>query len=182
MLLGVSLILCSCTTTPVQRQEATATPATVLQVDVINACFSPDGKCTAAIVEQIDNAKSKILIQAYSFTSIPIATALINAHKRGVRIEAILDKSNETGKYSSATFISNAGIPVFIDSRHIIAHNKIIVIDNEIIITGSFNFTKAAEEKNAENILIIRSIELAKIYSENWTKHKQHSDEYKGRQ
>jgi phosphatidylserine/phosphatidylglycerophosphate/cardiolipin synthase-like enzyme len=155
-----------------------ATSAIAFQVDVQHVCFSPDGKCTAAIVEQIDNAKSKILVQAYSFTSVPIAKALINAHKRGIRVEAILDKSQKKEKYTSATFLNNAGVPTFIDSKHAIAHNKIMIIDNVIIITGSFNFTKAAEEKNAENILIISSEELAKKYLENWSKHMEHSEAY----
>lgn len=153
--------------------------AFAFQVEVQQVCFSPDGRCTFAIVKQIDNAKSEIFIQAYSFTSAPIAKALINAHKRGINIEAILDKSNVTGNYSSATFLSNNGIPVFIDAVHAIAHNKLMVIDKEIVITGSFNFTKAAEEKNAENLLIIKSKELSKTYIENWIKHKEHSQSYK---
>lgn len=74
------------------------------------------------------------------------------------------------------------GIPTFIDAEHAIAHNKIMVIDKETVITGSFNFTKAAEEKNAENLLILKSKELAKVYIDNWKKHKAHSQEYKGRQ
>jgi phosphatidylserine/phosphatidylglycerophosphate/cardiolipin synthase-like enzyme len=72
------------------------------------------------------------------------------------------------------------GIPTFIDDAHAIAHNKIIIIDREIIVTGSFNFTKAAEEKNAENLLVIRSKELARFYIENWTKHRIHSTAYTG--
>lgn len=85
-----------------------------------------------------------------------------------------------TGNYSSATYLSNSGIPVFIDAIHAIAHNKIMIIDDEIVITGSFNFTKAAEEKNAENLLVIKSKELAKEYIENWQKHKEHSERYEG--
>jgi phosphatidylserine/phosphatidylglycerophosphate/cardiolipin synthase-like enzyme len=139
-------------------------------------CFSPKGGCTEAIIKEINNAKSEILVQAYSFTSAPIAKALLNAHKRGVKVEAILDKSQRTEKYTSATFLSNAGIPTYIDAKHAIAHNKIMIIDREIVITGSFNFTKAAEEKNAENLLIIRNKDLAKVYMENWYKHRDHSD------
>jgi phosphatidylserine/phosphatidylglycerophosphate/cardiolipin synthase-like enzyme len=157
-------------------------PAIAYQADVQQVCFSPNGKCTAAIIEQIDSAKNEILMQAYSFTSAPIAKALITAHKRGVKIEAILDKSNRSKRYSSATFLLNNDIPVFIDSIHAIAHNKIMIIDKETVITGSFNFTKAAEEKNAENLLILKSKELAKTYIDNWTKHKEHSDSYSGRE
>jgi phosphatidylserine/phosphatidylglycerophosphate/cardiolipin synthase-like enzyme len=83
--------------------------------------------------------------------------------------------------FTSATFISNAGIPTFIDDKHSIAHNKIMIIDKEIVITGSFNFTKAAEEKNAENLLVIKSKKLAKVYMDNWYKHKEHSEKYEGR-
>jgi phosphatidylserine/phosphatidylglycerophosphate/cardiolipin synthase-like enzyme len=140
--------------------------------------FSPKGGCTEAIINQIDNAKSEILVQAYSFTSAPIAKALINAHKRGVKIEAILDKSQRKEKYTSATFLANAGIPTYIDDKHAIAHDKVMIIDRETVITGSFNFTKAAEEKNAENLLIIRNKETAKVYIENWYKHKEHSERY----
>jgi len=144
----------------------------------VQVCFSPNGGCTKAIVNEISNAQSEIYIQAYSFTSAPIAKALVEAHKRGVKVEAILDKSNVTGNYSSATFLKNAGIPTFIDSQHSIAHNKIIIIDKETVITGSFNFTRAAEEKNAENLLILKSKELAGQYLTNWEKHREHSEKY----
>lgn len=141
-------------------------------------CFSPKGGCTEAIVNEISNTKSEILIQAYSFTSAPIAKALVDAHKRGIKVEAILDKSQKKQKYTSATFLNNSGISTYIDSKHAIAHNKIIIIDKEIVITGSFNFTKAAEEKNAENLLILKNKELANRYLTNWNEHREHSESY----
>jgi phosphatidylserine/phosphatidylglycerophosphate/cardiolipin synthase-like enzyme len=73
------------------------------------------------------------------------------------------------------------GVATYIDSKRTIAHNKIIIIDKEIVITGSFNFTKAAEEKNAENLLIIKSADLAKAYIENWNRHFEHSEKYEGK-
>jgi phosphatidylserine/phosphatidylglycerophosphate/cardiolipin synthase-like enzyme len=143
--------------------------------------FSPNGGCTEAIVREITNAKSEILVQAYSFTSAPIAKALVSAHKRGVKVEAILDKSQRSERYTSASFLANSGIPTFIDAHHTIAHNKIMIIDKETVITGSFNFTRAAEEKNAENLLIIKSKELAGIYIGNWNRHREHSERYEAR-
>lgn len=143
--------------------------------------FSPKGGCTEAIIQQIDQAKSEILVQAYSFTSQPIAKALLGAHKRGIKVQAILDKSQRKEKYTSATFLANVGIPTYIDSAHAIAHNKVMIIDRETVITGSFNFTKAAEERNAENLLIIKSKDLAKPYIDNWNQHKGHSDAYQAR-
>jgi phosphatidylserine/phosphatidylglycerophosphate/cardiolipin synthase-like enzyme len=118
------------------------------------------------------------LVQAYSFTSAPIAKAMVAAHKRAVKVEAILDKSQRSEKYTSASFLANSGITTFIDARHAIAHNKIMIIDQSTVITGSFNFTMAAEEKNAENLLIIKSKELAGIYIGNWNRHRQHSEVY----
>jgi phosphatidylserine/phosphatidylglycerophosphate/cardiolipin synthase-like enzyme len=67
-------------------------------------------------------------------------------------VQVILDKSQRTEKYSSADFLANQGVPTMIDAHHAIAHNKVIVIDGETVLTGSFNFTKAAQEKNAEHV------------------------------
>ena len=135
----------------------------------IEVYFSPKGGCTDAVVRELDAAEATVQVQAYSFTSAPIAKALVNAYRRGVKIEVILDRSQRTEEYSEADFLRNMGIPVRIDARHQIAHNKVMVIDDGVVITGSFNFTKAAEERNAENVLVIRgNKELAKLYLQNW--------------
>jgi len=148
----------------------------------ITPYFSPNGGCTEAIVGALNGAKSTILVQAYSFTSAPIAKALVDAHKRGVDVQVILDKSQRTERYSSATFIANEGIPTYIDAAHKIAHNKVMIIDGKSLITGSFNFTKAAEEGNAENLLLISNApDLAKQYTVNWKEHLGHSQPYQPR-
>lgn len=137
--------------------------------------FSPRGGAQDALVHAIDNAQESIYVQAYSFTSEPIVTALIQAHQRGVHVEVILDKSQRNDKRSGTAAVREAGIHTLIDSKHAIAHNKIMVIDQDTVVTGSFNFTKSAEEKNAENLLVIRSPELAGYYMENWKTHREHS-------
>jgi phosphatidylserine/phosphatidylglycerophosphate/cardiolipin synthase-like enzyme len=147
----------------------------------VEVFFSPQGGCTEAIEKALGQAKGTVLIQAYSFTSAPIAKAVVDAHKRGVKVQVILDKSQRTERYSSADFLAHAGIKILIDDKHKIAHNKIMVIDSNTVITGSFNFTKAAEEGNAENLLIIRSVDLAAKYTDNWNKHVVHSEAYAGR-
>jgi hypothetical protein len=152
-----------------------------LHAQQIEVYFSPKGGCTAAIVKEIDAAKASIFVQAYSFTSAPIAKALTDAHKRKLKVEVILDKSQVTDKYSEADFLNNADIPTRIDSLHAIAHNKLMVIDGQVVITGSFNFTKAAEESNAENVLVIRDKALAEKYLANWEKHAEHSGRYLGK-
>jgi len=153
-------------------------PSGCLTAPSVEVYFSPHGGSTRAIIEEISGAKSEILVQASSFTSDRIAKALVEAHKRGIDVEAILDKSQRTGKCSSATFLAHVGIPTYVDDKHAIAHNEIMIIDEETVITGSFNFTKAAEEKNAENLLILHSKELGRVYLDNWQKHKGHSEVY----
>jgi phosphatidylserine/phosphatidylglycerophosphate/cardiolipin synthase-like enzyme len=145
----------------------------------VKVYFSPGGGCTQAIISEMNSAKSEILVQAYSFTSADLARALQKAHKRGLKVQAILDeKRQRTANYSSATFLANSGIPTFIDAAHHTAHNKVIIIDGCTVITGSFNFTKTADEKMAENLLIIKSEDLSKIYKDNWNSHRKHSEKY----
>ena len=153
-----------------------------LAAEVIQVFFSPRGGATGVVVHELGNAKKEILVQAYSFTSAPIAKALVDAHKRGVKVTVVLDRSQRSERYTSATFVANAGIPTFIDAKHAIAHNKIMIIDGATVITGSFNFTKAAEEKNAENLLVIKgNAELVKKYLANFEEHLGHSERYEGR-
>jgi hypothetical protein len=147
------------------------------------ACyFSPAGGCTEAIVNEIRQAQQQILVQAYSFTSAPIANALVEAHNRGVAVYVVLDKSQKSEQYSSADFVAHAGIATLIDSAHAIAHNKVILVDRQTIITGSFNFSASAEKSNAENLLIIRNRpDLYQAYENNYRHHYEHSQPYQGR-
>ncbi len=107
-----------------------------------------------------------------------IAKALVNAHERGVKVQIIVDKKQRYARGSVVEYEWRSGVPTFVDYYHNAAHNKVVIIDGSIVITGSFNFTRAAEENNAENLLIVRSSSLAQRYIENWNYHKNHSGEY----
>lgn len=143
--------------------------------------FSPNHGATQAVVDALQAAKATVLVQAYSFTSAPIAKALVEAHARGVDVQVILDRRETGSRYSSADFVTHAGIATLIDGAHAIAHNKVMIIDGDTVITGSFNFTTAAERQNAENLLVIRDRTLAARYIENWRTHAAHSARYPGR-
>lgn len=144
-------------------------PTIVPAVGSIEVAFSPKNGATNTIIKAIHEAKKTVLVSAYSFTSKDIAKALLDIKKRGVDVKIILDKSQVTQKYSSATFFANQGFDMHIDIKHAIYHDKVMIIDDKTVITGSFNFTKAAEEKNAENVLIIRdNPKLAKLYTQDW--------------
>lgn len=136
----------------------------------IRVYFSPDGGAASAIIDELGSARRSIDIAAYSYTHAGIAKATIDAHKRGVAVRVVMDKTQSAGKYSSATPLHNAGIPVWIDDQAGSMHNKYMVIDGETVITGSINFTKAGDETNAENMLIITGREkLARAYAENFS-------------
>jgi phosphatidylserine/phosphatidylglycerophosphate/cardiolipin synthase-like enzyme len=144
----------------------------------VQVYFSPNGGATEAVVNALQNATNSVFVQAYSFTSAPIAEALVQAQRRGIEVHVLLDKSQRTEKYSEADFLRNNNISTLIDAQHAIAHNKIFVIDGYLVLTGSFNFTKAAEEHNAENLLVINDAALARDYLENWHAHERHSEPY----
>jgi phosphatidylserine/phosphatidylglycerophosphate/cardiolipin synthase-like enzyme len=139
--------------------------------------FSPHGGCTDAIVAELAAAKRSVRVQAYSMTSAPIAKALVDAAKRGVDVQVVLDRTNvRPGQYSAATFLAHAGIATSIDARHQIAHNKVIIVDGAVVLTGSFNFTKQAETSNAENLLVLHDPALAQQYLANWKQHREHAE------
>lgn len=161
-----------------QSPRATGVLPPTTQQPAWDVCFSPKGGCTDLVVRTLSQARNTVHVQAYSFTSQPIAQALVDAHRRGVAVEAILDKGQRTEDNTQAGLLIQAGVPVLIDAVHAIAHNKVMVIDGEAVITGSFNFTNSAEERNAENLLVIRDKTLAAQYEQNWQKHKTHSEFY----
>lgn len=143
----------------------------------LEVAFSPNGGCTDLVIKVIRSAKTSVRVLAYSFTSAPIASALADAHKRGVDVQVVVDKSQKSEKYTSATFIANAGIPISVDSKHAIAHNKVIVVDGRTVQQGSFNYTKAAEANNGENVLVNwNNVKLADVYLHDWKRHWDHSE------
>lgn len=128
--------------------------------------FSPNGQATNLIVTEINSAQLEILVQAYRLTSKPIIAALLKAQGRGVDVRVLLDK--EANRSEAFFDLRRAKVPVLIDSKPAIAHNKVMVIDDQTVITGSFNFTNSAQSRNAENLLVLKSSELASIYKNNW--------------
>ena len=150
--------------------------ATVAQLPAVSTWFSPKGGCTEAVVAEIRRAKRSILVQAYSFTSEAICSALETRHRDGVAVRVIVDrKGNTDGERTQADWLAGQGVEVLTDGQHAIAHNKIMIIDDAVVITGSFNFTANAERANAENLLVIRDPTLAAAYTRNWNEHLAHS-------
>ncbi|MCK4353340.1 phospholipase D family protein [candidate division WOR-3 bacterium] len=126
--------------------------------------FSPNGGCTKEIIAQIDSSKKTIDIAMFSFTSDSIAFALVRAFDRGIKIRMLLDKQQAKSRYSKYEFLKNYGINTILDRHSGYMHNKIVVIDTAVVLTGSFNWTKNAEKRNEENLLVIDNEEIVKVY------------------
>ncbi len=142
----------------------------------IEACFTPSEKCTPFITQTIKLAKKTIYVQAYTWTSQEISEVLVQMKNQGVKVQILLDKVN-LNKNNALTLLQENGINVMVDYVPGIAHNKIILVDDDITITGSFNFSRAADTKNVENVLKIQSKEVNEIYLQNWNKRKQYSQD-----
>ena len=137
--------------------------------------FSPRGGGEQYVCQEIDKAKTQIRMQAYSFTSAPIAIALVRAKGRGVDIQITVDRRASQTRYSMSSKCSQAGIPIYLDGSHAIAHEKLIVIDGLTCLCGSYNWSRQADQANWEDLLTIESRELAAIFLANWELHKAHS-------
>lgn len=158
-----------------------AIPAT----GIIQVAFTPGDDAAGLIMQAIADAQKQVLVQAFSFTHKGIAQALVDAHRRGLDVQLVADKEQiarmERGLVPE---LAASGIPTFVDDNHDSAHNKVMVIDagtpQAAVITGSFNFTHAAQHRNAENLLLIRGNEpLAAAYLRNWQRHRRHAYPYR---
>lgn len=150
------------------RDEQRSAPASAVTVR-----FSPNGGCTDEVVALIASARGSVRLAAYSFTSEPIAKALIAAHDHGRDVQVLVDHA-WAGRPLIAKLLA-AGVPVFTDAKHPIMHDKFVVIDSAVVETGSFNYTSQAEHGNAENCVTIRDASIARLFGANWLGHSAHS-------
>lgn len=140
----------------------------------VDVFFSPQGGCKHAIISRIDHAQASVWVEAYGLTNDEIALALARARHRGLDVRVIIDGRHKTLAKIWPILAAN-GIAVFADSLHATAHNKVILIDTVVVITGSYNFTDAAELRNAENLLVITDRSIATSFKTNFLFHLGHS-------
>lgn len=166
---------------------ATTWPVAAFQEAQVEVLFTPGNKVADKMIRAIRHAEQQVLVQAFSFTHDGIARALLETHRRGVEVRLIadwgqtrlLDKGQVPG-------LARAGLPVWLDGEHMSAHNKVVIIDaglpSAMVITGSYNFTRAAEYKNAENVVFIRgNPDVIESYRSNWQRHLEHAVPWAGR-
>ena len=142
-------------------------------------CFTLAARdCGAFAVAAIDGARRSLLVQAYNFTEPRIVAAIVAAHRRGVAVAVIVDKITARQRGEGVDAVALAGIPTFVDRGPRIAHNKVMVIDGETVLTGSFNWSVSAERFNAENLVALTSTELASFYAANFARRRAASVPY----
>ena len=128
-----------------------------LSAKTLDTCFSPLGHCDQVMVSWINTAQKTLDGAIYGLTDDAIAQALINARKRGVVVRLVHDKTQAAGKKDVTLVLTQAGIPVHIQrgSDGGILHDKFLVIDAQYVLTGSFNWTANATQKNDENFVVL---------------------------
>ena len=151
-------------------------PTTVQHQGAIEVGFSPNEGAERLVLRVIDSARSEIRVMAYSFTSAPVTHALLAARKRGVDVALVVDAKSNTGEDRSGksraalSALVNAGCRVRTISTYQIHHDKVLVVDNETVETGSFNFSAAAADRNSENVIVVwKNPALAKTYLQHWS-------------
>ena len=173
LLAGAALLAVSVLTT----QVANASQRFPAQGE-IEVAFAPRDNTEKVLIELIRSARKSLKVHAYVFTSRQIADAMVAAHRRGVKVEVLADaKMNRREKGNAIPRLLAGGVPVAFETRYNAAHNKVLVVDAEgpkcAVLTGSYNFTWSADNRNAENLLIVRDqCALARAYRDNWQRHR----------
>jgi phosphatidylserine/phosphatidylglycerophosphate/cardiolipin synthase-like enzyme len=134
---------------------------------IVQTCFSPQGRCSAHILREIDLAKKELLIAVYAFTSSDLANAVIQAKRRGVSIRVVVDREfDRANENSKARFLEMQEVPIkrvsgsqmtLPDKEPGLMHQKFAIIDRRLVFTGSYNWTHSAENRNDENLLMFRN-------------------------
>ena len=161
--------------------EATGTAAGSTATGSIEAAFTPGDRIDNLIIATIASAKHEVLVNAYSFTQRRIAGALVAARKRGVSVQVIADSQQAAALPQNVLAqLAKGGVAVWLDANYQAAHNKVVIVDADTAgattITGSYNFTVAAQWHNAENVLILRdNRDVARAYRDNWLRLKAHA-------
>lgn len=119
----------------------------------ISAFFTPSKKCENSIIQRINSAEKSIDAAVYAINNKDIVKALKKAHERGVKIRILTDKLQASNKNSEVIELYEFGIKIRVNSKHKIEHNKFAIFDINSVVTGSYNWTEPASDKNSENCL-----------------------------
>jgi phosphatidylserine/phosphatidylglycerophosphate/cardiolipin synthase-like enzyme len=134
----------------------------------VTAFFSPAGGAEAAVLGQIAAAQRSIHVLAFSFTSEPIAAAVVARARQGLDVRGVFERQNAAGRGAMLGALRGGGVEALEDGGCYLLHHKVIIIDARVVLTGSYNFTGSAEHSNDENMLVVRDAGLARAYLEEF--------------
>jgi phosphatidylserine/phosphatidylglycerophosphate/cardiolipin synthase-like enzyme len=150
-------------------RSATPHPEVKLNGNIVEVYFSPDDHVAQHIIQAIQGARKNISFLAFSFTSDEIAEAILERASAGVTVRGVFDQSqvesNTGGEYER---LHSKDVDVRLIGGKSLLHDKVIIIDDQIVITGSYNFSKNAEINNDENVLIIYDTQLSQLYTDRF--------------
>lgn len=148
------------------KGEKVKFPVVYLNNHEIENYFCPEDSCVKHIIDEINGAEQSIYFMAFSFTSTPIADAILFNDKADIK--GVFDKRDAGSKYSQYARLNDFGLDIGLDKNKYTLHHKVFIIDNQTVITGSMNPTGSGNSKNDENILIIHDKNIAKKYVEEF--------------
>jgi phosphatidylserine/phosphatidylglycerophosphate/cardiolipin synthase-like enzyme len=147
-----------------KRKSGTTTPVLTINGVRVENYFSPEDKISTKLVPLIKTAKKSIHFLAFSFTHEEIGKAMLTQAKNGVEVRGVFENVGSDTKYSEYGAMKQAKLDVLTDGNPYTMHHKVIIIDGEIVVTGSYNFSASADEDNDENLLIFYSPAIASQY------------------
>lgn len=146
---------------------------------LVQACFTPETRCSNHILHAIGEARKEILAAVYAFTSQDLARALVRARRRGVTVRVVLDREfDRENVYSQGEFLEREGVSVGrasglqkSESDHGLMHQKFAIVDGTTVLSGSYNWTYSADRFNDESLLLFRNARpLAEAYRREFSR------------
>jgi phosphatidylserine/phosphatidylglycerophosphate/cardiolipin synthase-like enzyme len=182
-MLNLVRLICGCVVAGTTLTSWAGEVVAIASAGPVSIYFSPRGGAERAVLNEIDRAQYRILVQAYSLTSPPIYKALAAAKARGVDVRVLVDKNARDTDFrgAGARYEVAHGVPVMVDDipGRGSAHSKVMVIDAGTVITGSFNFSREAETTNVENLLVFHdSRDMVAAYTRTWSERAEQATAY----
>ena len=141
-----------------------ACPTVTINGTRVETCFAAEGKCADRIVATLNGASRSIQFLAFSFTSDKIAAPMLAKAKAGLPVSGVFETTGSNTSFSEYGKMKQQKLDVYQDGNPWVMHHKVIIVDERIVIFGSFNFSDNADKDNDENLLIVDNPELARAF------------------
>ncbi len=151
------------------KGNAITTPTTIIDNTEVTIAFCPEDNCKQQVLEELKSAQESIYFMTFSFTDKDIASVLIEKSK-SMPVKGIMELSQAKGTYSVLPQLNTTAVEVHLDTSKATMHHKVFIIDEHTVITGSYNPTKSGDERNDENLLIIKDKTIAQQFIHEYNK------------